>query len=183
MQDRWRADEPWKLRWFRKRALLYHLLVAIIAPGCMVAADWQVHVAIGGNLLGWLYAVEWPIFSVLSVFGWWQLIHEDPARVEARKVERARRAATKGPFVPPPPGIGSGFYHPLQVASRPELAAEPYEEGSAALPARREDGELVPAGDTTPVHQLSEYNAYLARLAAARTAKSWRNPHGVPTKR
>jgi hypothetical protein len=171
-------EERWRVRWFRKRALLYHLLVAIIAPGCMVAADWQVHAAIGGNMLSWLYVVEWPVFSILSVFGWWQLIHEDPARVEARKVERARRAATKGPMVPPPPESASGFYHPLQVASRPELAAElgapvPVLAGNAA--------ELATTDGNPPVHQLSEYNAYLARLAVARTRKSWRNPHGVPS--
>ncbi|HET9072504.1 MAG TPA: hypothetical protein VFN60_11375 [Acidimicrobiales bacterium] len=171
--------ERWTVRWFRKRALVYHLLVAIIAPGCAVAADWQIHRAMGGNLLSWLYAVEWPVFSILAIVGWWQLIHEDPARVESRKVERARRAATKGPFVPPPPDSASGFYHPLQVASRPELAAELGRD----LPVLREDdGELVAPDDATPVHQLSEYNAYLARLAVGRTRKSWRNPHGAPTK-
>ncbi len=166
------------MRWFRKRALLYHLLVAIIAPGCLVAADWQVHAAIGGNMLSWLYVVEWPVFSILSVFGWWQLIHEDPARVEARKVERARRAATKGPMVPPPPETASGFYHPLQVASRPELLSEL----GAALPVPAGDAEALAATGGTPLHQLSEYNAYLARLAVGRTRKSWRNPHGVPSR-
>ncbi len=172
-------QERWTTRWFRKRALLYHLLVAIIAPGCLVAADWQVHAAIGGNTLSWLYVVEWPVFSVLSVYGWWQLIHEDPARVEARKVERARRAATKGPMVPPPPETASGFYHPLQVASRPELAADL----GAPLPVLAEEGDGATAtAGAAPLHQLSEYNAYLARLAVGRTSKSWRNPHGVPSR-
>ncbi|MDA8284433.1 MAG: hypothetical protein M0Z42_14310 [Actinomycetota bacterium] len=164
--------ERWTVRWFRKRAVAYHLLLAVIAPGCSIAADWQIHRAIGGNLLSWLYAVEWPVFAVLAVVGWWQLIHEDPARVEARKVERARRAATHGPFVPPPPDAATGFVHPLQAASHPELV------GGSRLPAVV-DGD---AGEEVSVHQLSEYNAYLARLAAGRTRKSWRNPHGVPTR-
>ncbi|MHB1929958.1 MAG: hypothetical protein ACYDEN_14945 [Acidimicrobiales bacterium] len=162
--------ERWTVRWFRKRALVYHLLLVVIVPGCTTAADWQIHRAIGGNLLSWLYAVEWPLFAVLAVVGWWQLIHEDPARVEARKVERIRRAATSGPFVPPPPDATSGFLHPLQAASHPELV-----DGSR-LPAVVDDEQGL------PVHQLSEYNAYLARLAVGRKRKSWRNPHGVPTK-
>lgn len=161
--------ERWTVRWFRKRALVYHLLLLVIVPGCSVAADWQIHRAISGNFLSWLYAVEWPVFAVLAVVGWWQLIHEDPARVEARKVERERRAATSGPFVPPPPETAAGFLHPLQAASHPELVSG----ASDRLPARLDE-------DAPAVHQLSEYNAYLARLAAARTRKSWRNPHGVP---
>lgn len=177
------------MRWFRKRALVYHLLVVIIAPSCMIAADWQIHRAASGNVLSWLYSVEWPVFSVLSIIGWWQLIHEDPARVESRKVERARRAATKGPFVPPPPDSPAGFTHPLQVASRPELAAG--EDGRLPVVVLDGDGDddggggdlVATAGDDATVHQLSEYNAYLARLAVGRTRKSWRNPHGVPTQR
>jgi len=174
--------DRWTARWFRRRALLYHLLVMIIAPGCLVAADWQIHRAIEGNFLSYLYSVEWPIFAVVAVVGWWQLIHEDPARVEARKVERAKRAATKGPFVPPPPDAPSGFLHPLQVASRPELAAESDRRVPvlATDAARSVDSLDDDGADQTPEHQLSAYNAYLARLATGRTAKSWRNPHGLP---
>ena len=40
-----------------------------------------------GNTLSYAYSVEWPIFAVIAVIGWWQLIHEDPAEVVARKVE------------------------------------------------------------------------------------------------
>ena len=41
-------------RWFCKRALFYHLLVAIIAPGCLYAGWWQVHRAMAGNFLSYL---------------------------------------------------------------------------------------------------------------------------------
>lgn len=174
MKDRWAT------RWFRRRAIVYHLLVVTIAPGCALAADWQIHRAAGGNMLSWLYAFEWPLFAVAAVWGWWQLIHEDPAAVEARKVERARRAAQKGPFVPPPPDAPSGFLHPLQAGASLELGG-----GSSSHPVLVDDaGELLSDGDAPDgelvEHSLSAYNAYLARLATGRTAKSWRNPHGVP---
>ncbi len=184
------------VRWFRKRALLYHLLLAIIVPGCLLAGWWQVTRAMQGNTLSYLYSIEWPAFAVLAVVGWWQLIHEDPAAVDARKVERARRAANRGPFVPPPPDADSGFFAPigrgdagaigdggvgrLSGASR-EMAAQ-----SSELEVDPHTGRLVaryadegPAADED-VHALSSYNAYLARLSAGGGRKSWRNPHGAP---
>jgi hypothetical protein len=179
------VEERWSVRWFRRRALVYHLLLLILAPGCLYAGWWQVHRAESGNTLSWLYAVEWPVFAVVAVIGWWQLIHEDPAAVDSRKVERARRAANRGPFIPPPPESDAGFLHPLQPGSAAMLT-----DGSA----RREElvvvdpetGALVPAtagdaaGEVAAVHALSSYNAYLARLSASGGRKSWRNPHGTP---
>jgi len=173
------VKDRWTTRWFRKRALLYHLLVLIIAPACLLAGDWQVHRAMQGNALSYLYSAEWPIFAILSVVGWWQLIHEDPAAVESRKVERARRAATQGPFVPPPPDAPNGFVHPLQAASHPELTGGDRDRLPVSAGDPEESLETVDAVGA-PEHSLSAYNAYLARLATTRTRKSWRNPHGVP---
>jgi hypothetical protein len=178
------VKERWVVRWFRKRALLYHLLVAILAPGCLYAGWWQVQRAESGNTLSYLYVVEWPIFAIMSVVGWWQLIHEDPAAVESRKVERARRAANRGPFVPPPPDADSGFTHPLQPGSYGALGAARHGgDEDHALALRRSgssDAAGYGAGDDQPmVHALSSYNAYLARLSAGGGRKSWRNPHGV----
>jgi hypothetical protein len=182
------VKERWTVRWFRKRAIVYHLLVITITPGCLIAGWWQVHRAMQGNTLSYLYSVEWPIFAILAVVGWWQLIHEDPADVDSRKVERARRAATKGPFVPPPPEAESGFFHPLGPAQAAAIG-----ERSGSAPGRavgRIDpatGLAVPIDESDPAldgsepeHALSAYNAYLARLAASGGRKSWRNPHGAP---
>ena len=78
-------------RWLSGRALLLHLAVVVWVPGCAAAAWWQVTVATSGNGLGWLYAVEWPVFAVLGVIGWWQLVHDDPETVRARRAPRGRR--------------------------------------------------------------------------------------------
>lgn len=167
--------EPWHVRWFRRRALLYHLIVAILCPGCLLAGWWQINRAMEGNTLSYLYSVEWPIFAIMSVVGWWQLIHEDPAAVESRKVERARRAAHKGPWIPPPADADSGFYHPLQPGHAGAIGT-----GTAEL--GHEEVHGLPSGgaeEPVAVHALSSYNAYLAKLSAGGGRKSWRNPHGI----
>lgn len=82
-----RVEPPggWRRRWLSRRALLLHLEVLIIAPGCAIAGWWQATRALAGNTLSWVYSVEWPLFTVLAVVGWWYLIHEDPAALAARK--------------------------------------------------------------------------------------------------
>ncbi len=77
-------------RWLSRRALLLHLEFAVIAAGCLTAGWWQATRALAGNELSWVYSVEWPVFALLAIAGWWQLIHEDPAAYRARK-QRWRR--------------------------------------------------------------------------------------------
>ena len=79
-------------RWLSPRALLLHLEVAVVAPGCAVAGWWQATRALAGNTLSWVYSVEWPLFAVLAIWGWWHLIHEDPEAYRARKARSVDRA-------------------------------------------------------------------------------------------
>lgn len=72
-------------RWLSPRALLLHLAMVVIASGCALAAWWQATRALSGNGLSWLYSVEWPIFGLITIAGWWQLVHEDPEAYQARK--------------------------------------------------------------------------------------------------
>jgi len=78
-------------RWFSRRALGLHLALLVWVPGCAVAAWWQVTIATAGNDLAYLYAVEWPVFAVLAMVVWWNLIHDDPEQVGSRGLRRARR--------------------------------------------------------------------------------------------
>ncbi|MGH9063790.1 MAG: hypothetical protein ACRD0L_07455 [Acidimicrobiales bacterium] len=80
-------------RWFSRRAVLLHLAVLVWSPGCVVAGWWQVTVAMSGNGLGWVYAIEWPVLAVFGVVVWWHLVTDDPDTVGARGLQRARRAA------------------------------------------------------------------------------------------
>lgn len=59
-----------------------------MAPGCGFAGWWQATRALAGNALSWVYSVEWPIFALIAVAGWWQLVHESPEEYQARKRPR-----------------------------------------------------------------------------------------------
>ena len=83
-------------RWFSRRAFSLHLAIILWFPGCLVAFWWQVNRAFDGNGLSDLYSVEWPVFAIVGVWGWWMLIHTDLDTVGRRAQEKlavARRQA------------------------------------------------------------------------------------------
>lgn len=164
-----------RVRWFSRRSLLLTLAVLVWVPGCGVAAWWQVTIAMAGNALGWLYAVEWPVFAVLGVLGWWQLVHDDPAEVDARRLARRRKHADRSPAGTSPEEsapeaavvqvVGEGF------------SAEPPAEAPALSPSNV--AAIVAAEDADD--ELAAYNAYLASLAVTGHRKTWRDPTGERT--
>ena len=79
-------------RWLSRRAFVLHFLLVTVVPGCLLAGWWQVHRALGGNLLSYFYSVEWPIFAILGVVAWWQLIHDVPTEAEYENPRRERRS-------------------------------------------------------------------------------------------
>ncbi|MCU1494193.1 MAG: hypothetical protein JWO62_1957 [Acidimicrobiaceae bacterium] len=80
--------------------MLLHTELLLVAPACLAAGWWQATRALGGHALSWLYSVEWPAFAVLAIFGWWRLIHEDPAAYKARKQPIPERRAPDGSLYP-----------------------------------------------------------------------------------
>lgn len=56
--------------------------------GCAAAAYWQVTRAAEGNALSYLYAIEWPVFGIAGIVGWYALINIEKV-TEAQ--EQARR--------------------------------------------------------------------------------------------
>lgn len=77
-------------RWLSRRAVVLHLALVVWFPGCLLAFWWQVHRAFDGNGLSYLYSVEWPVFALAGVWGWWQLVHTEPGT--AGRNARARLA-------------------------------------------------------------------------------------------
>lgn len=103
--------------------MVLHLALLVWFPGCLVAFWWQVHRAFGGNGLSYLYSVEWPVFALAGVWGWWQLVHTDPdsvgRRAQVRLTATSASPAGAGATVPIAPG------HPVRRPEDedPELAA------------------------------------------------------------
>lgn len=88
-------------RWFSKRAIGLHVLIALWVPGCLLAGWWQVTVALSGNALGYLYSFEWPVFAIFGMIAWWHAIHDDPSAIGSRALARARASAEEqSPAVP-----------------------------------------------------------------------------------
>jgi hypothetical protein len=104
-------------RWLSGRALLLHLALVIVAPGCIVAAWWQATRALGGNLLSWVYSIEWPLIAVVAALTWWHLVHEDPAAREP--VQPLSHAAQPIPPLTPTAGFSS---HTTRRAARLAIA-------------------------------------------------------------
>jgi hypothetical protein len=91
-----------RARWLSARALRLHLLLLVVVTSCLVAWWWQVTRALGGNDLSYLYAVEWPVFAVVAVVGWWILVHTDPETTGARGMRRAAEAQAAPVDAAPP---------------------------------------------------------------------------------
>jgi hypothetical protein len=120
-------------KWITPRAFLLHLLLVCIVSGCLIAARWQFHSALGGNTLSWAYTVEWPVFAAIAVVGWWQLIHELP-KDRAERTARAReRAAAGEPAGPLAFGAGAGPDEDLAAAQAARVALAAVEEYRAYL--------------------------------------------------
>jgi hypothetical protein len=79
-------------RWLSRRAFVLHFLLVTVVPACLLAGWWQVHRALGGNLLSYFYSIEWPIFAILAAVAWWQLIHDVPTEAEYETPRRERRS-------------------------------------------------------------------------------------------
>lgn len=99
-----------------------HLALLVCFPGCLVAMWWQVHVALAGNSLGWLYSVEWPFFAGFGAYVWWSLIHDNTEAVGTRTLRQAGRRLMGGRDLDLPQAPGGELAARL-VEEDPEMAA------------------------------------------------------------
>lgn len=152
-------------RWSTRRVVLATLAVAVWSPGCVVAGWWQATVAMSGNTLSYLYAVEWPVFAVFGVVAWWWYVHADPERVGARGAARLRAAAAAGA------GAGTGAGETTTAAAAGAGAAS-MESGGTGEGGAPTIGAVIPepagsvgaTGSGEEDQELQAYNAYLASL-------------------
>jgi hypothetical protein len=187
-------------RWLCPRALLLHLALAAITAGCLIAGWWQVHRAMAGNALSYLYSIEWPAFAVIAGIGWWQMVHDTEEDIAARRayhasvrvasrivaaatLPRSARAITTGTASDrrslPGPTAGGELEGTDQadVTGSGRLAtlgpSDP-----AEMP-EQEAQRLLFAPDGEVLDEYTAYNRYLATLSARARRKTLRNPHGA----
>lgn len=181
-----------------------HVAFVSIAAGCLTAGWWQVHRAMQGNTLSYLYSVEWPAFVVVAGIGWWQMVHDTPEDIASRRrfheqmraasAEVVARTLPRSAFAisvesrdagrrrlgagdPPPALLGSGG---MRGDVGADGAATALVSNDNSL-AEAEDGArlLAPDQQAGATDELSEYNRYLALLAIKGKSKTWRNPRGL----
>ena len=92
---------------------MLHLLLVTVVPGCLFAGWWQVNRALSGNLLSYFYSLEWPLFAVLGVIAWWQLMHDVPVPGQpAEEVRTQARSCTATTRCPAPRWSGTKAWRP-----------------------------------------------------------------------
>jgi hypothetical protein len=186
-------------QWVTPRALLLHVAFLLIAAGCLTAGWWQIHRAMDGNTLSYLYSIEWPAFVIVAGIGWWQMVHDTPedianrrrfheqmraasAEVVARTLPRSALAITADSRESSSRVLDSGGPGPAKLSSgeRSEDGAGDLVRTEASLGELAETARLLaPDYQAEPADEATEYNRYLALLAVKGKPKTWRNPRGL----
>ncbi len=116
-----------KSKYLSRRALGIHVALVVWIAICLAAGWWQVNAAIGGNSLSYLYAVEWPAFAVLGVFGWYALLnrekiteHQEKTRKEYEEKMRAEAQLARHVEEEEDPVLAAYNDHLAEIASRPK---------------------------------------------------------------
>lgn len=77
-----------KQKWWSPRSIVLHLALVGWLAMCAAAAWWQLGRAVEGNSLSFMYSIEWPVFGVLGVLGWYAMLNME--KVTASKEEERR---------------------------------------------------------------------------------------------
>jgi DNA-binding transcriptional regulator of glucitol operon len=66
----------WRLL-LRPRWLAWHVFVVLATGGMIWLGDWQLHRALSGNALSWVYTFEWPLFAIFAVYFWVKSLRDE----------------------------------------------------------------------------------------------------------
>ncbi len=148
--------------WWTRRALSVHATLALCEPGFAVLCWWQLHRALDGNDLSWMYVFEWPFFGVYAVVLWWRIVHDQPGIRSSAQLLL--------------PDAAGGATMPAAVAGPPASSAPEKRRGPlAAWWQRRAAGRASEAERRAAADEvlLAAYNRHLAALQVV-------DPGGAP---
>jgi hypothetical protein len=159
-----RYDVPVR-RYFTPRCVGLHVTLLIVLPLFAWLTRWQFERATGGNTLSWAYVCLWPAFGAYAIYTWWQLIHDQAAKLPGATRPPVDPSSgtdpTGAPAVDPStraPGwaLTGGRSKNVAIAASAPIDAE-----------RGGRGERFTAQTPEEAARLAEYNRYLAALDAA----------------
>lgn len=150
-----------------------HLTIAIVVPGFLALAWWQLNRALSGNSLSWAYVFEWPAFAGYAIYMWRRLTREAssaglPATDDASPAT-ASGAATltddaSADLAEPEREQGYGVRSEAQAG---RTTGDP-----GRSPGDNEGGEDEVVDEGVD-EELARYNEYLAALNASGRRKHW----------
>jgi DNA-binding transcriptional regulator of glucitol operon len=154
-----------------------HVALLVLLPAFCWLTWWQLTRAEQGNTLSWAYVVLWPAFAGYAVYTWWQLVHDQAARIPGR-------ATPTAPVAPAGPAAATADRAPSSTedapgARPPGWALTGGRARNVAIAAeapidstRGGRGERFAAQTPEEAARLAEYNRYLASLAAEDAAEA-----------
>ena len=91
-------------KYFSRRAIGIHVALVGWIVMCALAAWWQVGRAIQGNSLSFLYSIEWPLFAILGLLGWYALLNLEKVTEGQQRAreDEGRQGEQRGREVPRP---------------------------------------------------------------------------------
>ncbi|MDQ3987662.1 MAG: hypothetical protein M3291_00400 [Actinomycetota bacterium] len=115
-----------------------HVLVVLAVAVFVALGGWQYgrSQSAAGDFQNLGYALQWPLFALFAVVGWWRVLRLEQRRLEQGRLEQGRAG---GELLPPTPE-----------------PSPPFRQAPRAQPVQEDD----------PDDELAAYNAHLARLAA-----------------
>ncbi len=164
-------------RYFTPRCIGMHVTLVIVLPLFAWLTWWQWNRAQNGNVLSWAYVILWPAFAAYAIYTWWQLIHDQVARLPGRSGQAAaanqstRDANLSGDDASArPPGWALTGGRAKSVAIASEAPIDPKLGGR---------GERFTAQTPEEAARMEEYNRYLEALSADDQAAAASESDGV----
>jgi hypothetical protein len=102
----------WTPRW-----LVRHAVAALLVGAFLALGWWQVDRAVGGNVLSYAYAVEWPVFAGFVVFVWYKEVRRAGAEGHQRSDPLPPVRSTR------PARVGPSYDDGYEDGGDPQLAA------------------------------------------------------------